>query len=289
MIPLHVVTVGHVTNDRLASGVHPGGAALYTGLAAHALGAEVTVVTRAGPDFVGYAMLDLVDHRVVLPAPRTTAFDERYTDGRRTVRLLTRAEPLDVPLPPADVVLLCPVTDEVPVSMLGIRPRHLLAAGLQGWLRSFGPDGTAAPRPLGDVSAFARCGLVCCSSEDLAGLDAETLMLLRATVAQVVVTEGAEGASLYAGGEGYRLAALPVDSLVDPTGAGDVFLAVLAIKLASGSSFLEAAAWATCAGALTVTAPGPAAVVRLSGLDEALERYRREVSLPRRLRPGAGT
>ena len=223
---------------------------------------------------------------VRLPASRTTAFDERYSNGQRTVRLLARAGPLDAPLPPADVVLLCPVADEVPTSALGIRPRRLLAAGLQGWLRSFGPDGTAAPRSLLDVGAFAGCGLVSCSSEDLAGLGTETLTQLRATVPQVAVTEGAEGACLYAGGEGYRVAALPVDSLVDPTGAGDVFLAVLAIKLASGSSFLEAAAWAACAGALTVTAPGPAAVAQLSQLDEALERYRREASPPRRLRPG---
>jgi sugar/nucleoside kinase (ribokinase family) len=286
MTPLHVVTVGHVTNDTLADGVHPGGAALYSGLAAHALGAEVTVVTRAGPDFVGHDLLEQVDHRVVLPAPRTTAFDERYADGRRTVRLLARAAPLDAPLPPADVLLLCPVADEVPASALGVRPRRLLAAGLQGWLRNFGPDGTAAPRPRRDAEPFAGCGLVTCSSEDLAGLGPETLALLRATVPRVVVTEGATGARVYAGGEGYRVAALPVDEVVDPTGAGDVFLAALAIQLARGSPLLESAAWAACAGALTVSAPGPAAVARLEGLGAALERYRRVASPPRRLRPG---
>src|SRR5271169_185322 len=111
---MHVVTVGHVTNDYLAAALVPGGAALYAGLAASALGAEVTLVTRAGADFVGAHLFERFHRIHVLPAPRTTTFDERYVAERRTVRLLERAGAVDMPLPPADVVLLCPVTDEVP-------------------------------------------------------------------------------------------------------------------------------------------------------------------------------
>jgi 1D-myo-inositol 3-kinase len=282
---MHVVTVGHVTNDHLADGVHPGGAALYAGLAAQALGAEVTLLTRAGADFVGRDLFDRF-HRVhVLPAPRTTAFDERYVGTQRVVRLLAQAGPVDAPLPSADVVLLCPVTGEVPSSALAVRPACLLAAGLQGWLRAFGPDGVSTARRLGDASPFAGCGLVSCSAEDLAGLGPETLQALRAVVPHVAITDGALGARLYSGAEGWHIPALPVEA-VDPTGAGDVFLATLALQLARGAALLDAASWASCAGAMTVTSVGPTGLGRLNTLPEALARYRREVTAPRRLRTG---
>jgi 1D-myo-inositol 3-kinase len=275
---MRVVTVGHVTNDQLAGTVLPGGAALYSGLAAAALGAEVTLLTRAGPDFVGSHLFARF-HRVhALAAPRTTTFEERYVGERRVARLLSRAGSLDVALPSADVVLLCPVTDEVPEALLALRG-CFVAAGLQGWLRAFAADGTSEPRPLRNPDAFAGCRLVGCSEEDLAGLGPETLDALRASVQVVAVTDGPAGARLYSGAQGWRLSALSVES-VDPTGAGDVFLATLAMQLAGGTPLLEAGAWASCAGALTVTALGPLGIDKLKALPSALERYRREATAP---------
>src|SRR5450631_4680686 len=105
---MRVVSVGHVTNDQLADAVYPGGAALYAGLAAAALGAEVTLLTRAGTDFVGRHLFEAFHHVHALPASRTTAFDERYVGEQRLVRLMDEAEPVDMPVPDAEVVLLCP-------------------------------------------------------------------------------------------------------------------------------------------------------------------------------------
>jgi 1D-myo-inositol 3-kinase len=279
---MRVVTVGHVTNDHLAQAVSPGGAALYAGLAAAALGAEVTLVTRAGADFVGRHLFERF-HRVhALPATRTTTFDERYVGERRVARLLARAGAVDIPIPFADVVLLCPVTDEVPDTALALGQGCFLAAGLQGWLRAFAADGSSKARALSAPSAFAGCQLVSCSEEDLSGLGPETLDALRATVPVVAVTEGAAGARLYCGAQGWRISALPV-AAVDPTGAGDVFLATLAMQLALGTPLLEAGAWASCAGALTVTALGATGLDGLSALPQVLERYRREAQPPVRL------
>jgi sugar/nucleoside kinase (ribokinase family) len=282
---MRVVTVGHVTNDHLADAVHPGGAALYAALAAQALGAEVTLITRAGLDFVGTPLLAQFHRAEVLPAPRTTAFYERYVGAGRIVHLLAHAGAVDAPLPCADVVLLCPVANEVIPSALAVRPARLLAAGLQGWLRAFAADGSSVPCALVDARPFAGCGLVSCSAEDLAGLGPATLAALRAIVPHVAVTEGAAGARLYRGQQGWHIPPLRVDA-VDPTGAGDVFLAALALQLARGAPLLEAAQWAACAGALTVTAFGPTGLGRLQMLSKALERYRRETAPPRRLRAG---
>lgn len=279
---MHVVCVGHVTNDLLADTIHPGGGALYAGLAAATLGAEVTLVTRAGADFVGRHLFAHFHGVHALSARRTTAFDERYTGEQRIVRLLARASPVDTPLPAADVVLLCPVAQEVPDAALAARPTRLLAAGLQGWLRAFSPDGHSTPHPLVDVGRFAGCHLVSCSAEDLEGLGPKALQELRASVPVVAVTDGARGARVYADGHGWRVAALRVVA-VDPTGAGDVFLATLALQLARGAPLLEAACWACCAGALTVTSAGPSGVEKLTTLPEALERYARDAPPPQPL------
>jgi bifunctional ADP-heptose synthase (sugar kinase/adenylyltransferase) len=276
---MQVVSVGHVTNDQLADAVHPGGAALYAGLAAAALGTEVTLLTSAGTDFVGRHLFERF-HRVhALPAARTTAFEERYVGEQRLVRLLGAADAVDVPVPHADVVLLCPVAREVPDAALSVRPTRLLAAGLQGWLRGFAADGFATPRPLADASRFSGCHLVSCSEEDLLGLGPETLAAFRATVPVVVVTDGAAGARLYFGGQGWHLAALSVTA-VDPTGAGDVFLATLAVQLARGMPLLEAASWAACAGAAAVGCFGPTGLGGLAALPELRERYAREAPPP---------
>jgi 1D-myo-inositol 3-kinase len=283
---MRVLSVGHVTNDQLLDAVYAGGAALYAGLTAAALGAEVTLLTRAGADFVGRHLFEKF-HRVhALPTSRTTSFDERYLGEQRLVRLLARAERVDIPLPSADVVLLCPVAGEVPDAALTVQPAVLLAAGLQGWLRGFAEDGFALPQPLTDVRRFSGCHLVSCSAEDLKGLGPETLAALRSTVRVVAVTDGAAGACLYAGAEGWRVAALPV-SAVDPTGAGDVFLATLAVQLARGMPLLEAGRWAACAGALTVTGVGPTSLGGLAALPEMLKRYTREAPAPVRLTTAA--
>lgn len=275
MSALSAVVVGHVTNDVLAEGIRPGGAALYAGLAARVLGAEVTLITRLGPDFVGRALLERFARVEALPAARTTTFDERIDRGHRVVRLLAHAGPLDVTLPARfDVLLACPVADEVPLSLLRTaRPRLLLAAGLQGWLRAFDAGGTASPRLPAAPAAFSRCNLVSYSEEDVRGLGPELAGSLRAAVPVVAVTRGADGARIDAPEGGLDVRPLPVNTL-EATGAGDVFLATLAMRLAAGDSLPEAADWAACAGALTVTGVGTEGVPDLARLSAAVERYR---------------
>jgi ribokinase len=70
----------------------------------------------------------------------------------------------------------------------------------------------------------------------------------------VVVTLGAAGALVLDGAaeivSPYRVAA------VDPTGAGDVFIAALGIGLAEGRALRDAVRWANAAAAISVTRPG---------------------------------
>ncbi len=82
-----------------------------------------------------------------------------------------------------------------------------------------------------------------------------TIGTMPADVTDVVVTLGADGAALRTDGQIHHIPA-PKVTVVDSTGAGDVFCAALAAELTEGASALEAARFAVYAGALAVTGRG---------------------------------
>lgn len=68
----------------------------------------------------------------------------------------------------------------------------------------------------------------------------------------VYITLGAQGCLLFEGKEPILIPAVPVPPPIDPVGAGDTFLAAVAVSLAAGASPQEAGAIATLAAAVTV-------------------------------------
>lgn len=80
---------------------------------------------------------------------------------------------------------------------------------------------------------------------------------LAATIADlgcdVVLTVGEDGAVVADADGVMRIDAVPVDGVVDTTGAGDAFTAALAVGLVEGMSLRAAAAFAAAAGAHAVT------------------------------------
>ena len=71
----------------------------------------------------------------------------------------------------------------------------------------------------------------------------------------VVVTLGADGAVLGAGGSTHRFGAPEVE-VADSTGAGDAFVGALAARIAHGDALEEAVPYAVRAGAIAVTREG---------------------------------
>lgn len=276
--PPRFVAIGHVTHDRLDAGIVPGGSALYAALAAAEMGARARLVTSAGPDFVGEALLaaagvelerDLAEH--------TTTFVNRYESGRRSQRVLAVAGPLVKPAREADVVLVCPVIGEVAPSALVAPPGAVLGAGLQGWLRAVDEaTGAVVRRVPDDVSWLGACHALFMSEEDL-GADAPALLERLLGLAEiVVVTEGAHGARMYVDRRPHRIAPYPTHE-IDPTGAGDVFAAAFLLALVATRSPFSAAAVAACAGAVAVEEIGPGALPRLAQLEVRVAWYRKNV------------
>ncbi len=79
-------------------------------------------------------------------------------------------------------------------------------------------------------------------------------------VSQVLITHGADGASLRSGGEEIFVDAFKVDP-VDTTGAGDTFLGFFLAALDLGQSAKDALGFASAASAIQVTKVGAAAAI----------------------------
>jgi len=69
------------------------------------------------------------------------------------------------------------------------------------------------------------------------------------------ITRGARGATLIGPAGRVEIPAAPARE-IDPTGAGDVFGVVLALRLAAGASLMEAGTSAAAAAARVVEGPG---------------------------------
>lgn len=110
--------------------------------------------------------------------------------------------------------------------------------------------------PLADVLLVNDVGFATYRGSRTAAAAAAELLALG--VGAVVVTEGADGCSVYAADGRFSLPGLPVD-VVDVTGAGDTFGSSLVYVLARTGDLPLAARFANAAAARSVTLLGPQA------------------------------
>ncbi len=76
-------------------------------------------------------------------------------------------------------------------------------------------------------------------------------------VQALVVTRGADGSSVYAGGKRTDIAPVAIASATDPTGCGDAYRAGLLYGLSEGWSWEDAARLGSVMGAIKIEHPGP--------------------------------
>lgn len=264
-----LVVVGHFARDTVPGGWRPGGAVTYAGLAAHRLGLTVGIVTACVADEpLDTVFCDIPVHRVA--SPRTTIMQNEYeASGERRQVVPAVGAPItcdDIPVAWRDaLVLFAPIIGEVD-SRAGDCITDDIAVGLQGFLRDRHEDGAVVPRPF-DVGAIPSANFVFLSEEDLAREDRDRALAELANVAPVVVvTRGAEGASIIQGAVVRDIAAFPA-RVVDPTGAGDVFAAGFLAALRRGCDIAGAARWGSAAAAFAIESDGVAGLADRSALE----------------------
>jgi sugar/nucleoside kinase (ribokinase family) len=255
------LAVGHTARDEFPDGRwRLGGSALYGAATAAKLGANVTLVTRAGPQ--ERESLDTLCQELgitlrALPSDVTTTFAFSYdAAGHRTLRLRAKAEPITradvgraVGTPRA--VLLASIAGELDDSLFApwSGAKRVLAA--QGMLRSFAADGTVKATPWADhARLLPKVDAVVVSEED----HAEDSAWLPYTT--VLVTQAERGSELHAHGATTHVPAFAVAEVIDQTGAGDAFAASLGLGLAEGLPMVEAATFASAAASFAVEGLG---------------------------------
>ena len=254
------LVIGHVTRDRKPDGGFVlGGTVTYAARTARALGCRAGVVTSAETDLPLSEALGNVEIHCI-PSPATTTFENRYT-SRRRIQIVGSVAPRLTPeeVPPAwrgaAVVHLGPVAGECDPALVEIFPGSFLGVTPQGWMRRWDQEGRVGPAPWdGAEAVLARADAVVLSQEDVAGDEAQVARWARLTPL-LVLTRGPAGCTLFVDGRAEDVPATPIPE-VDPTGAGDIFAAAFFVLIQRGWSPLEAARFANCVAAASVTRPG---------------------------------
>jgi ribokinase len=251
----------------------PGGKGANVARAAARLGARVSLVGRIGEDGFGRACLaalddDGVDVTGVLVSPdEPTGFvaielehglhrSLVYVPGANDQLTWDDVAPTVERLAPGDVLI---VQAEVPPETLRRLTERTADDGVRLYLDPAPPDRVplatlrAAEVVTPDrAEAAALTGRVD-TSQVWPALAAADLRSMGAACA--VVKTGATGAVLALGDEVIGVPTLAVDA-VDETGAGDVFLAALAVRRAEGADWETAVRFANAASAISVSTPG---------------------------------
>ncbi|MPZ13281.1 MAG: ribokinase [Chloroflexi bacterium] len=267
------VLVGHATRDVDQFGERPGGSVVYAGVTARRLGKRVGIVSAHAPE----AQMPRELARAAIcrsRSQRTTCFVHEMDQGERVLRLLERAADIPREAVPAswlraEIVHLAPVAGEIPPSAPRWFRSTWIAATLQGWLRSWDPDGHVelAPERLESLPLDGTSAVVL-SIEDVAG-QTNLVDRLACRVPIVVLTRGAAGSTLYVDGTATHIPPVPA-RVVETTGAGDVFATAFFIALRANGDPFGSAHFASGAAALSVERIGASSAPTTAEIERVL-------------------
>jgi sugar/nucleoside kinase (ribokinase family) len=263
---LDLLVIGALTLDQFTDGeMAPGGTVLHAVRAAVAAGYRTGAVALAGSEPVaqrGVAELESLTAALVIQQASTSvafAHDERAAERRLTLLDVGgRFEPLPA-LPAARAVLMGPVSSEIEPHLARLPTAGQRGAILQGWLRQLAPGAEVRPLPLSAIpgpmrAALSEMELLVASRDDLAAEAADPaaqLAALRDALGPrpaLVVTDGAAGLWLSAGGPIHHFPPPFVVRGRSTVGAGDMLAALLLVTMP------DADPWQAAVGAMAQVA-----------------------------------
>jgi 1D-myo-inositol 3-kinase len=253
-----VVVAGHYCHDVLVSDTGErrelGGAAAYASAVLRAAKVDFLVLANVGDDFL-YAQL--VPAPRVVAGARTTSFVDEYRGAERIQTLHAVAPHLlpDDVVEPCTIGLAVPIAAEVPAPTL-LRMRELsrlLLADAQGFVRTVDAAKRVVHTPPAPelLAALERVDYLKVGRAEAEVLDVERLR----RGCTVLLTDGARGCTILSRTEEHSVPPFPARE-VDPTGAGDCFLAGFAVGLLRGYAAPHAARLGNWCGARAVEVIG---------------------------------
>jgi sugar/nucleoside kinase (ribokinase family) len=278
-----VLVVGHLSIDRilLPSRTAPftvlGGAAAYTSLAAKRLDATASVISKVGGNFPEAYLWWLKQEGIDLSGvvkktdQPSTSFELNYNKdlSERTLSLKGKGAPIELTDLPeylkAKSVHIAPIANEVSFEVIQRLKQcsNVLSLDPQGLLRSFDEAGNVLENASVDKRILSLVNIYKSSQAEILALTDQTELkaAIKAVhdfgVGTIIVTLGAKGAVLSVEGAQFNIAACPSHVLVDPTGAGDVFIGGFLTEYLRQKESIWCACVGSAAASLVVEGLGP--------------------------------
>jgi sugar/nucleoside kinase (ribokinase family) len=239
-----VVVIGSACRDLVDDderGWRLGGGASYSALALARLGLKVGALVVADPLAAGSREIQMLrDHGVdVVIAPNASGpiFINIETPDGRVQQTPQVSDPVDPAALPdawrtAPAWMFGPVAAEVPDAWADIPPRDaLVALGWQGLLRVLTPGGVVRHLSPSPSPVVRRADLIGVGRDDIdPSISPSDLTALMHEGATMLFTDGIHGGNAYTVAADGGIAAtrhwhsIPIETYVDPVGAGDTFL-----------------------------------------------------------------
>jgi sugar/nucleoside kinase (ribokinase family) len=258
---VHYLAIGHVTKDLTPLGPQLGGTVSFAALTARALDYSPGLVTACGPDLDLSRLAGLA--LTLVPSDESTTFENLYSAAGRTQFIRAQAAPLtaaDIPLHwlRAPIVHLAPLAREVEQDLAASLSGSFVGLTPQGWMRRWDAEGRVTATPAAWPEApdvLAHASAVVLSVDDIGGDWAVAERWAR-HARVLVITQSAEGCTVFVRGRGARQFPAPPQVEVDPTGAGDIFAAAFFINYYETDDPWASAQLANQVAALSVTRAG---------------------------------
>ena len=278
-----VAVIGHFSIDtiilpsRTAPFIVLGGAAAYTSFAAKRLEATASVISKVGGNFpeayLWWLRQEGIDLSGVIKQADepTTCFELNYNAdlSDRVLNLKSKGAPINLADVPADLqakaIHIAPIANEVSFEVVEHLKQcaDILSLDPQGLLRSFDEAGNVTENASLDTRIFSLINIYKSSQNEIYNLTGESELkpAIKAIhdvgVETVIVTMGAKGSVLSVEGAQYNIAACPSQVLVDPTGAGDVFMGGFLTEYLRQKESIWCACVGSAAASVVVEGLGP--------------------------------
>ena len=262
--------VGHFAIDyiSLPSAIKPskilGGAVAYVSLVTRILGGTVSVISKVGLDFPKNWFSKLQQKGIDLSCvtlaqgEQTTSYVLKYNEDLscRALKLKNQGSQVTLSDLPASfnakAIHIAPIAAEIPCEVIERLKTftHCLSIDPQGMTRRFDENGNVTSSSKMDKKILSLINIYKSSLDEITILTGKTDVKQAIKVVHdlgpetVIVTLGGKGSILSAEGAQYAVPACKPKHVVDPTGAGDVFIGAFLTENTHKKDNL----WCACVG-----------------------------------------
>jgi sugar/nucleoside kinase (ribokinase family) len=271
-----LIVAGHIVIDYIHSGdrthgPYLGGPCVYSGLAARALEASVSVVSKVGSDFGNRRMLRLRSrgfstNRIRLVGSSTTSFLLSYKDGHRRLEVRSHCEPIHdsdlAGLPSSRALHVGPVLNEIsPQQVSRLAEKGvILSLDPQGYFRRILSDGLVRTQSWHNRLLLKKVTVLKISEEELTIINGKRHLirkLSRLGPEIILLTKGKQGTIVWSENEGIFHVPVYRTVVKDPTGAGDALVGAFLVTWARTGDLLWSASVGSAVASFVVSKFGP--------------------------------